>query len=210
MITGVGSNVPFPGNRIPANLINPVSNNLLTFKKGSPFAEGGFIPLPNQDDLARQRRSTLNLTGLNNQVLDSDQYMGKADHRFGDNDRIFAHYIIVDSTFSDDPVTRVALTNTDYRAQHVAVGYTKILSPAWLNEFRFGLNRMRVLQGGLQTGTDFTHRDLGLDFRVAADGNRPLTPFEEGLPSIGIDGYRVRTPGTCSSTKRGCGNGRTT
>src|SRR4030095_10628806 len=141
VITGVGSNVPLPNNRIPPSLINPVSNNLLTAKEGSPFPEGGFIALPNQDALARQRRSTLNLTGLNNQVLDSDQYMGKADHRFGDNDRVFAHYTIVDSPFRDDPCSRVGLTSTDYGAQHVAAGYTKILSPAWLNEFRFGLNR---------------------------------------------------------------------
>ena len=54
-------------------------------------------------------------------MLDSDQYTGKADHRFGDNDRVFAHYIIVDSTFRDDPVSRVALTKTDYRAHHVAL-----------------------------------------------------------------------------------------
>jgi hypothetical protein len=202
VITGLGSNVPLPNNRIPPSLINPVSNNLLTAKEGSPFPEGGFIALPNQDALARQRRSTLNLTGLNNQVLDSDQTMGRADHRFSDNDRIFAHYIIVDSTFIDDPVTRVALTNTDYRAQHFAIGYTKILSPSWLNEFRFGMNRMRVLQGGLQTGTEFTQRDLGLDFRVVADGNRPLTPFEEGLPNIGIDGYSGPTSGNVQFNKK--------
>src|SRR5204863_7199383 len=82
--------------------------------KGSTFAESGLTPLPNHDHLPTPRRSTPNLTGLNNQVLDSDQYMGRADHRFGDNDRIFAHSIIVTSTFIDDPVTRVALTNTDY------------------------------------------------------------------------------------------------
>jgi hypothetical protein len=183
VIRGIGSDAPFPNNQIPPSLINPVSNNLLTFAKGSPFPEGGFIPLPNQDDLARQRRSTLNLTGLNNQVLDSDQYLARGDHRLTDNDRLFAHYIIVNSTFVDDPITRVARTSTDYRAQHFAIGYTKILSPSWLNEFRFGMNRMRVLQGGLQTDTDFTHRDLGLDFRVAADGNRQLTSFEEVCPA---------------------------
>ncbi len=189
VITGVGSTTPFPNNRIPTSLLNPASVNLLTSKNTSPFAEGGFLAFPNQDDLARSRRSTLNLAGLNNQILDSDQWLGRADHRFGDNDRVFAHYIIVDSTFVDEPITRVAQTSTSYRAQHVATGYTKILSPTWLNEFRFGINRMRVLQGGLQTGTAFTHRDLGLDFRVAADGNRQLLPFEEGIPNIGIEGY---------------------
>ncbi|MFN7923673.1 MAG: carboxypeptidase regulatory-like domain-containing protein [Bryobacteraceae bacterium] len=202
LIGAPGGNAPFPNNRIPASLINPVSNNLLTAKNGSPFSYGGFVPVANQDALARSLRSTLNLAGLNNQVLDSDQFLGRADHRFGDNDRVFAHYIIVNSTFVDDPVTHAALTSTDYRAQHAAIGYTKILSPNWLNEFRFGMNRMRVLQGGLQTDTGFTHRDLGLDFRVALDNNRQLTPFEEGIPSIGIDGYVGPNSGNVQFNKK--------
>ena len=202
LIGAPGGTVPFPNNQIPANLINPVSTNLLTYKKTSPFSYGGFVPVANQDALARQRRSTLNLAGNNNQVLNSDQYLSRVDHRFGDNDRVFGHYILVDSTFVDDPVTRAARTATDYRAQHFAVGYTKILSPRWLNEFRFGMNRMRVQQNGLQTATDFTQRDLGLDFRVALDNNRQLTAFEEGLPNVGIDGYVGPNSGNVQFNKK--------
>ena len=124
VIRGVGANAtPFPGNIIPRSMITAASNNLLTAKKGSPFADGGFLPFPNQDESARANRSTLNLAGLNNQVLDSDQYLGRGDHRFSESDRVFGHYILVDSTFVDDPLTRVFKTYTDYRAQHFAVGY---------------------------------------------------------------------------------------
>lgn len=189
-IRGVGANAtPFAGNIIPRSLITAASNNLLTAKKGSPFADGGFLPFANQDETARATRSTLNLAGLNNQILDSDQYLGRVDHRFSESDRIFGHYVLVDSTFVDDPLTRVFKTSTDYRAQHFAVGYSKILTPSLLNDLRFGMNRMRVVQGGIQTNTDFTHRDLGLDLRVVADGNRTLTPLEEGVPSISLAGY---------------------
>lgn len=188
-IRGVGSTLPLPGNLIPRSQLNPASLNLLTYKKTSPFAEGGFLPFPNQDPLARSQNSTLNLAGPNNQILDSDQYLGRGDHRFTDNDRVFGHYVIVESRFVDDPLTRVSKTDTDYRAQHFATGYTKILSSNMLNDFRFGMNRMRVIQGGLQTNTDFTHRDLGLDMRVVGDGNRALTAVEEGLPAITIAGY---------------------
>src|SRR5262245_61412931 len=52
---------PFPGNVIPINLLNPVSLNVLTFKKGSPFPEGGFIQLPNFDTEARAAGNTQNL-----------------------------------------------------------------------------------------------------------------------------------------------------
>lgn len=201
-ITGPGSNVPLPGNIIPRNLISPISQNLLTATKGSAFAEGGFLPLPNQDDLARSRRNTLNLAGNNNQVLDSDQYLTRADHRFSDNDRVFGHYVLVDSTFVDDPLNRAFKTSTDYRAQHFALGYTKILSASLLNDLRFGMNRMRVVQGGLQTNTDFTHRDLGLDFRVIGDGNRQLTKLEEGLPQISLAGYQGLGSGNVQINKK--------
>jgi hypothetical protein len=64
------------------------------------------------------------------------------------------------------------------------------------------MNRMRVVQGGLQTGTDFNQSDLGLNFRVAADNNRQLTPFEAGLPSISIDGYTGPNSGNVQFNKK--------
>ncbi len=70
-----GDTSPFPNNVIPRSQLNPVSLNILTATKGSPLAEGGFMPLPNFDDQARASGSTLNLVGTNDQVLDSDQYL---------------------------------------------------------------------------------------------------------------------------------------
>src|SRR4030095_5229407 len=78
---------PFPNNLIPRSLLNPVSVNVLTFKKGSPFPEGGFIPLPNFDEPARATVNTQNLFGTSDQVLNSDQVLGRVDHRFNDNHR---------------------------------------------------------------------------------------------------------------------------
>jgi hypothetical protein len=184
-----GDSSPFPNNVIPRALLNPVSLNILTFKKTSPFPEGGFIPPPNFDEQARAAGSPLNLVGTNDQVLNSDQLLGRFDHRFGDNDRVFARYVIVESGWTNDPLTRVGKFVTDFRAQNLGVGYTKILSPTKLNELRFGVNRIRANQLAVQTNTDFTHRDLGFDFRVVSDGNRTLTKLEEGIPSITITGY---------------------
>jgi hypothetical protein len=201
-IRAPGANTPLPNNIIPRSLINPVSLNLLTYKKTSPFPDGGFLPYPNQDELARSRNSTLNLAGTNNQALDSDQYLTRGDHRFSDSDRVFGHYVLVDSNFVDEPLTLITKTDTDYRAQHFAAGYTKIISARLLNDLRLGMNRMRVAQGGLQTNTDFTHRDLGLDFRVIGDGNRPLTPLEEGVPSISLAGYTGMGSGNVQINKK--------
>jgi hypothetical protein len=180
---------PFPNNVIPQSLIHPVSKNLLTWKDTSPFPEGGFLAFPNRDELARSAGSTLNLAGLSTDRLNSDQYLTRIDHRFGDNDRVFGRYVAVDSLYDQDPLTKVTRNNTEYLAQNIGIGYTKILSPTVINDLRWGFNRMHVDLLGLQSNTGFTHRDLGLDFRVVGDNNRTLTEFEEGLPSIGITGF---------------------
>ena len=184
-----GSAVPFPNNIIPRSLLHPVSLNLLTYKKTSPFPEGGFLPPPNFDEQARAANSPLNRVGTNDQVLNSDQYLGRFDHRFGDYDRVFARYVIVESLWVNDPLARVTKFTSDFRAQNIGLGYSRIFSPTIVNDLRFGLNRIRANQLAIQTNTDFTHRELGFDFRVIADGNRTLTPREEGLPNIVITGY---------------------
>jgi hypothetical protein len=184
-----GDTLPFPNNVIPRNLLNPVSLNVLTFQKTSPFPDGGFIPPPNYEEQAAAAGSPFNRVGTNDQVLQSDQFLGRVDHRFGDNDRVFARYVIVESAWVNDPLARVTRFTTDFRAQNLGVGYTRILSPNVFNDLRFGINRIRANQLAIQTNTDFTHRDLGLDFRVVADGNRTLTEREEGLPNINITGY---------------------
>ncbi|HTM50876.1 MAG TPA: TonB-dependent receptor [Bryobacteraceae bacterium] len=184
-----GDTAPFPGNIIPRSLLNPVSLNVLTFKKTSPFPEGGFIPPPNFEEAARARSSTLNRAGSNDQVLNSDQYLGRADHRFNDYNRVFARYVIVQSDWTNDPLQRTTRFVTAFRAQNIGAGYSRIFSPSVINDLRVGYNRIRANQLGLQTNTDFTMRDLGLDLRVAGDGNRTLTKREEGLPTISITNF---------------------
>src|SRR5262249_39094846 len=151
-------------------------------KTTSPFPYGGFLPLPNVDDTARAAGSTLNHSGTSNQVLNSDQYLARIDHRFGDKDRIFGRYVIVLASLGNNPVTRPDRQIAPYRAQNLGAGYTKILSAAVLNEVRFGFNRVRADSLALTTNTDFKLSDLGIDQRVVGDNNRALTPFEQGVP----------------------------
>ncbi len=184
-----GDALPFPGNIIPRNLLNPVSQNVLTYKKSSPFPEGGFIPPANYDAEARAARSTLNRIGTSDQILNSDQFLGRFDHRFNDNHRIFGRYVIVQSRWLNSPLQRTTEFTTRFRAQNVGVGFSSILGPTAINDLRVGYNRIRANQLAIQTNTDFTHRDLGLDFRVTGDGNRTLTPREEGLPNINITNF---------------------
>lgn len=188
-IRAPGSSTPFPNNIIPRASLNPVSLNILTATKGTPLPEGGFIPLPNFDEQARAAGSTLNYVGTNDQELDSDQYLGRVDHRFNDNHRLFGRYVMVPSRWLNSPLTRVNQFTTQFRAQNIGVGYSWVISPTILNDLRVGYNRIRANQVAYQTNTDFTHRDLGLDMRVTGDGNRTLTPREEGLPNINITAF---------------------
>src|SRR5262249_40367590 len=97
-IRSPGSSTPFPNNIIPPSLIPQVSKNVLTWKDASPFQQGGFIAYPNIDAQARAIGSPINLAGTTNDTINSDQFLGRGDHRFGDNDRIFARYLIVNGT----------------------------------------------------------------------------------------------------------------
>src|SRR5262249_39950805 len=133
-IRSPGSSTPFPNNIIPPSLIPQVSKNVLTWKDASPFQQGGFIAYPNIDAQARAIGSPINLAGTTNDTINSDQFLGRGDHRFGDNDRIFARYLIVNGTVTDVPLEQVTRSSTVARAQNLAIGYSKIISPTVLND----------------------------------------------------------------------------
>lgn len=194
-----GSTAPFPNNIIPASLINRVSNNLLTWKEKSPFPEGGFLRYPNQDEQSRATGSPFNLAGTDLLNIDSDQLLGRVDHRIGNSNRIFGRYVIVNALADQNPLVRLPQTIFDNRSQNLALGWNKILSPTILSDFRYGYNKTHTDFLGPLTNVDFDQRALGLDFRVVGDNNRPLRPNEEGLPIINITGFTgfnyVREPG---------------
>ncbi len=181
-----GNSAPFSNNIIPPSMIDPVSQNILTSKLTSPFPQGGFMPFPNNDAQAKAAKSTLNLVGTDRQIMNSDSYLGRFDHKIGDNDRVFARYVLVKSAWTVDRLVKVTSYVTDYFNQNLAIGYTKILRPTILNELRFGYNRIHYSTLNPQTNTDFTQQALGLNFTV---NGRPLTKQEECLPSISITGF---------------------
>ncbi|MGH9660921.1 MAG: hypothetical protein ACRD96_20400, partial [Bryobacteraceae bacterium] len=194
-----GSTAPLPNNTIPLNLINRVSQNLLTWKERSPFPEGGFIRRPNFETQARAINSPLNLAGTNDRNINSDQFLGRVDQRLGNADRFFGRYVVVDAISDSIPLDVVSRTIIENRSQNLGVGWVRIITPTILNELRYGYNRTSTGFNGLLTNVGFDQKALGLDFRVVGDNNRALKPFEEGLPIVNITGYTgvnyVREPG---------------
>ena len=194
-----GTTTPFPGNIIPASMVNQVSKNLLTWKEHSPLPEGGFLRLPNFDEQARAVNSPLNLNGTNDRNIDSNQLLGRVDHRIGNNDRFFGRYVVVDATSDSIPIAVVDRNITENRSQNFGAGWIRIISPTVLNELRYGYNRTSTHFIGVLTEAGFDMKALGLDFRVVGDNNRTLNPNEEGLPIINITGFSginyLREPG---------------
>ncbi|MFB3825789.1 MAG: carboxypeptidase regulatory-like domain-containing protein [Bryobacteraceae bacterium] len=118
----------FPGNRIPANRLDPVAVKLT-----------GFYPAPN--------KAPDNPTGANNyransvDTLTRNNFTVKVDYNLGDNDKLNARYLYN----SDDtggtsvwPEAGADTTNNTKRHQQFWYGsWTRVFSSALVNEFRF-------------------------------------------------------------------------
>jgi len=123
---------PFPGNRIPADRINPVARNVMDF-----------IPLPNQPGDP--------LTGAGNYVRPSkgseqyDQYGLRIDHNFGSRGRIFG--MLGKGKYRQDAFNPFDNQTTEFRAEQptrtVSLDYVHIFTPRLLGNVRYGFSRKR-------------------------------------------------------------------
>src|ERR1035441_1133805 len=61
--------------------------------------------------------------------------------------------------------------------------------PAPLSEFRFGVNNWGDNFTSPRTNTNFDINSLGIgQYHVVGDGNRNLTPLEQGVPTMSFSG----------------------
>lgn len=126
---------PFSGNRIPVSRIDPVALALLDR-----------YPLPTANGTAN------NFRRVGNESDDQDQFDLRVDHRFSDNDQVFARYSFAKDLL--DPVTPLpegsgnmtsgATGLTDTRGHSVASSYMHIFNPRLSNELRFGYTRRSI------------------------------------------------------------------
>jgi hypothetical protein len=157
-ITDPGTGQPFPGNTIPANRINPVSQKI----------QDKFFPLPNFGDTATLH--TQNYRELKIRPWDPSTYWTtRIDHKIARNDQVFGRY-----TWSRGynrvwegnlPTIGQRWQQRDDRA--ATVSYTHSFRPNLLNEIRwgFGLNNNPINYdlnlGSTQHGLELVN-ELGL------------------------------------------------
>ncbi|MDQ2950138.1 MAG: TonB-dependent receptor [Acidobacteriota bacterium] len=150
---------PFAGNIIPADR---VSQQAKFFLKYMPSQSEGAFNAP--------------------QKLDINKGDIKIDSKLTEKDSLMGRYSIQDNQ-EGDPNQYPALSIQDLhsRAQNVALTWTRILNPKWLNELRLGYYRDYFLFGAVLPGTNFD--------QMAGITGYEQTQLTPSFPSISISGY---------------------
>ncbi len=160
---------PFPGNKIPASMINPLSAKILN----------DFYPLPNLPGAP----NFLNNEGRRS---DSDQYHGRIDFQESGNSNWFFRY-----SQTSDPQYLPNLTsiapgmgnNVVVDAKQPVLGNTRLFGANKVNEFRFAVNRF--VSQNIQTRANTTNIVAGLGI----PGVDTSIPLFWGIPFFQINGF---------------------
>ncbi|MBI3050232.1 MAG: carboxypeptidase regulatory-like domain-containing protein [Acidobacteria bacterium] len=170
-VPSTGVCAPFPGNRIPADRIDPIAAALLAR-----------VPMP------MSASAVQNLTAVEEQDREVDQVSFRLDHRLGDASQVFGRF----STFDADelqPFGAGALQEAlvpgfgrslATRTRNMAVSHTHVFGTSLLNELRFGWMSVAGGQASVNRGVDFAG-DVGL-LGVTRD------PRDTGFPQVSFRG----------------------
>jgi len=163
---------PFPGNRIPANRIDPTAAGI-----------AALIPDPNQPGASNFFRQP-------DVTDDADRILGRFDFRADPNNSFFARYIysnrnrFIPGAFGGiiDGTGTSAFGDQVMKSNALVAGWTRILGPAIVNEFRFSW---------AQAKSDAVQEPFGQQPPQAARvGNVPDSPIiSGGITGITIDGF---------------------
>jgi hypothetical protein len=165
--------LPFPNNTIPSNRFDPVSVAIL-----------GLLPEPNTP-------GANNYTRPDAEVIDNaDRFLGRVDLRLSDRDNVFGRYIyttrdrVLPGWFGGlvDGTSSSALGDQSMKSHGFVGGWTRILSPSLVNEFRFSF---------IKADSDLVQVPFGQDPPPAAIvPGVPQDPlFSGGVTGMNIIGY---------------------
>src|SRR5262245_23494782 len=176
--------IPYPNNIIPASRIHPGAKNVID--KFLPRAD--FQQLDPLDFTARKAVT---------QPITTNQYFGRVDHYFRPADRIFGRIAVDWSEFDNNTINPNFPVFTPSHVVNLASQWVHTFNQNLINEFRFGFNISNDTLTDLHNQGDFDVDSLGIgQYRAVKDGNRKLTPREQGVPTMGFTiGDRVNGNG---------------
>jgi hypothetical protein len=164
---------PFPGNKIPDQFINPIGR-----------AIAALYPAPNRDVPFENFVSSPIERDRN------DHFDARVDHSFSDRAKLGVRYSFADRALFE-PFTGPSFAlvpgfgdNVPRRGQNLLISETQILSPALINEVRFGFSRVAAAVFQQDSGTSISNhvglpelsanpRDFGLSF-ITISGFSPI------------------------------------
>jgi hypothetical protein len=176
--------LPFPNNIIPQIRIHAGARNVI--EQFLPRAE--FRQADPLDFTVRK--------GIN-QPIDTNQYYGRVDHYFSSADRVFGRVALDRSQYTNNFINPYFPVATPSKVSNIASQWVRTINPSVINELRFGFNFSDDTLTSLHNQGDFDVDSLGIgEFRVPNDGNRKLTPREQGVPILGFTiGERINGNG---------------
>ncbi|RPI52499.1 MAG: carboxypeptidase regulatory-like domain-containing protein, partial [Acidobacteria bacterium] len=154
----------FPGNRIPANRIDPVSQKLLAY-----------YPLPSQE--------TTGSNFVNNEPrkVDADQFTYRFDYSQSSTmNWFFRHSQSHELGYDPFAIPNMG-SNTDTDVHQVVLGNTRTIGTNKLNDFRLGFGQLK--NGHISPRANVENVVLALGINLPSDN-----PLYWGVPNIGVTG----------------------
>jgi hypothetical protein len=172
-----GQRQPFPGNKIPADRLNPIARAFLEK-----------VPLPTA---AGEVQNFVSSPSIRN---DHDQFSVRIDHNVGPNDTLLARITSAQmktfQPYGNSNLNEILVPGFGYDittfTRNVALTQTHAFGPNLINEFRFGFLRVTGGQESHNRGDDFAVR-AGLE-GVTRDPRKmgfPAISFADAYSSVG-------------------------
>jgi hypothetical protein len=147
-LDAAGNRVPFAGNIIPTTLFSPAASKIVN---------SASYPLPNNPGLLN------NLLYSQQSYINGDQGDAKIDWNISSKDRFFGRYS--ESRFNN-PINRndpLQYNNfNDYPSHTGDLDWTRMVSPALVNEARFGVNYVFINNGSASNGLTNFAQTVGI------------------------------------------------
>ena len=163
----------------PADRLTPYANNQLPV---SPVAAKllQYYPLPTNSALSNNFNGYVPLNLEQNQTLD------RVDHNIGDRVRLFGRFLWQKLDYVSGNAVPTSNTYSPTTDRNGMIGYTHIITPNFINDFRVGFNVLNNLANNAfaQNGQKDAGSQLGIPgFTADVDNNNP------GVPTITPAGY---------------------
>ena len=170
----------------------PYKNNQIPVDKVAQNIANSYIPLPNTNQNGE------NYSGFTSGNESVNQYIGRLDHKFNNNNQMFLHYAFADRNFPFASINPYFTFVGSFPLNHAAFQYVHTFSANLVNELRLGVDYEHIKQTSTRTGTSFTAASIGINGFVMSNG-APWPPSEEGFPVISISGLISIGDGTAAS-----------